>query len=130
MIIVDKDRLLRHLPDQKKKSIPLKVRGIEVLRHKFAQFAVLSLFFPGEDDEKRKIYASIKCELHLLKCLSAKILIGNNNLAPESFVLNIGLSYAIVGSCSVKITIKARQKDQFWRRKIHAKNDRVVSPAL
>lgn len=53
-------------------------------------------------------------------------MIDNDILAPESFVLHVGLSHAIVGSCGVMITIRARQRDQFLRRRLLAKKDRVV----
>lgn len=56
------------------------------------------------------------------------MLIGNDILALESFVLNIGLGHAIVESCGVKITIRARQKGKFLRRKLFIDNDGVVPP--
>ena len=56
------------------------------------------------------------------------MLIGNNILAPENFVLNMRLGYAIVGSCRIKITIKTRQRGQFLRRKLLAENDGIVPP--
>lgn len=62
----------------------------------------------GENNKGQKVYASIRCELHLVDGLRANILIGNNILAPESFVLNVGLGHALVESYGVKITIKAK----------------------
>ncbi len=54
VILIDKDWLLWQLPDQKIKEMStlLIVRGIEASRYKFAQFAELSFFFPGEDNER------------------------------------------------------------------------------
>ena len=120
--LVDKDWLLRQLPYQKIKemSTPLKVRGIGASKHKSAQFAELSLFLPGEDNEGQKVYASIRCELHLVEGLRANILIGNDIFAPESFVLNVGLGHALVGSCGVKIAIRARQRGQFLKKRLLA----------
>ena len=91
----------------------MKVRGIGVLRHKSAQIVELSLFLLGKDNKREMVYASIKYELYLVKGLSTNILIGNNILTPEGFVLNIGLGYAVVESYDVKITIEARQRGQF-----------------
>ena len=128
--LVDKDWLLRQLPDQKIKemSTPLKVRGIGTSKHESAQFAEVSLFLPGESNEGQRVYASIRCELHLVEGLRANILIGNNILAPESFVLNIGLGHALIGSCGVKITIKAKQRGQFLKKRLLAEKDGVVPP--
>lgn len=91
-------------------STPLKVRGIGASKYESAQFAELPLFLLGENNEGQKVYAFIRCELHLVDSLKANILIDNNILAPESFVLNVGLGHALVGSCGVKITIKAKQR--------------------
>ena len=127
---IDKAWLLQQFPNQKIKeiSIPLKVGGIKASKHEFAQFAELSLFLLGENNKGQKVYSFFKCKLHLVKGFRAKILIGNNILASENFVLNIGLGPAIVGSCKVKITIKARQRGQFLSRKLFAKNNGVVPP--
>ena len=128
--LVDKDWLLRQLPDQKIKemSTPLRVREIGASKHESAQFAELSLFLPGENEEGQKVYASIRCELHLVEGLRANILVGNDILAPERFVLNVGLGHALVGSCGVRIAIIARQRGQFLRKKLLAEKDGVVPP--
>ena len=120
--LVNKDWLLRQLPNQKIKemSTPLKVRGIGTLKHESAQFAELSLFLLGEDNEEQKVYASIRCKLYLVEGLRANILVDNDILAPESFVLNVGLGHALVGSCGVKIAIRARQRGQFLKKRLLA----------
>lgn len=41
-------------------------------------------------------------------------------------MLNVRLSHALVGSCGVKITIKARQRGQFLRRRLFAEIDKVI----
>lgn len=112
VIFVDKDWLLRQLPDQKQKemSTPLKVRGIGASKHESAQFAELFLFLPGENNKRQKVYASFKYKLYLVKGLRANMLIGNNILAPKNFVLNIELGHTVVRSCGVKITINAKQR--------------------
>lgn len=126
---VDKNRLLRQLLNQKIKemSTPLKVRGIRASKYKSTQFAELFFFLPGENNREQKVYASFKYKLHLIESLRANMLISNDIIASESFVLNIGLGHAVVGSCGVKITIKARQKGQFLRKKLFAENNGIVS---
>ena len=66
--LVDKTWLLNHLSHQKisTMSTPLNVRGIGTSNHESAQFAILSLYFPGEVKTGQRVYASIKCELHLV----------------------------------------------------------------
>lgn len=69
--LIDKAWLLTHLPHQKISTIstPLNVRGIGTSKHKSAQFAALSLYFLGEDETGQRMYALIKCELHLIDSL-------------------------------------------------------------
>lgn len=97
-------------------------------KHESAQFAEVSFFFSGESNEGQKVYASVRCKLHLVKGLQANTLIGSNILAPESFVFNVGLGHALIGSCGVKITIRARQRGQFLKKRLFAEKDEVISP--
>lgn len=112
----------------KEMSTSLKVRKIGALKHKFAQFAKLSFFFPSENDKEKKVCTFFKCKLHLVKGLRANILIGNNILTSESFIPNVGLGHTVVGSYGVKIAIKAKQKSQFIRRKLLAESNEIVPP--
>ena len=109
-------------------STPLNVRGIGTSKHESAQFAALSLYFPGEDQAGQQVYASIRCELHLVDGLRANILVGNDILSPEGFAININKNRALIGSCGVTIPINAKQRRQFLRRKLLASDDNVVPP--
>lgn len=79
-------------------STPLKLRGRGASKYESAQFAQLSLFLSGKNNKKQKVYASIRCELYLVEGLTANILMSNDILAPESFVLNVGLGHSLMGS--------------------------------
>ena len=107
---IDKAWLLSHLPHQKVSSMstPLNVRGIGTPKHESAQFAALSLYFPGKNEAGQRVYASIKCKLHLVDGFWANILVGNNILSPENFVININKNHALIGSCGVTIPINAK----------------------
>lgn len=110
MNLVNKNWILRQLLDQKIKEIStsLKVKEIRASNYESAYFAEFSLFFSGENDKKQKIYAFIRCELHLVEIFRANILISKDILTLESFLLNVGLGHTVVKSCRVKITIKVR----------------------
>lgn len=126
----DKAWLLQQLSNQKIKeiSILLKVREIGASKHKSIQFVELFFFFPGENNKGQKVYVSLKCKLYLVKGLRANIFIRNNIFAPEGFIFELKLGHFFVGSCRVKITVRARQKGQFLRKKLLAKTDSVVPP--
>lgn len=46
----------------------------------------------------------------------------------KSFVININKNYAFIKSCKVTIPINARQRRQFFRRKLLISDDNVVLP--
>lgn len=66
-------------------------------------------------------------QAHLVEGFRANILIGNDILASESFVLNVRLGHTVVGNYGVKITIRARQGGQFLSKKLFAKKDEIVT---
>lgn len=45
----------------------LKIKGIETLKYKSAQFAKVLLFLPGENLKSQQVYILFKCKLHLVK---------------------------------------------------------------
>lgn len=109
--LVDQDWLLKHLPHQKisTMSTSLKVRGIGASKHESAEFAALSLYFPGKNDAGQLVYAALNCEIHLVKGLQANLLIGNDILSPEGVVIDISRKSALIRSCVVTISINAKQ---------------------
>ncbi len=109
-------------------STLLNVRGISTSKHKSAQFAALSFYYPGKDETGQRVYALIKCELHLVDGFRANILVENDILSPEGFVININKNRALIGSCGVTISINVKQRGQFLRKKLLASGDNVVPP--
>lgn len=130
MTLINKDRLSGQLFDQKIKKMftPLKVRGRGILKHTSTQFAEVSFFFLGESNKGQKVYASINCKLHLVEAFRANILISNDIFVPKRFVFNVGIGYALVGSCGVKISIKARKRGWFIRKRLLPEKDKVIPP--
>lgn len=65
------DWLLKYLSYQKINIIStlLKIRGIGTSKHKFAEFAALSLYFPGKNNTGQLVYATLKYEIHLVERL-------------------------------------------------------------
>lgn len=109
-------------------STSLKVRGIGASKHESVEFAALSLYFPGKDSTGRLVYASIRCEIHLVKGLRVNLLIGNDILSPEGFIIDIGRKSALIRSCAVTISINTKQRGQFLSRKLLASQESVVPP--
>lgn len=118
--LVDKHWLLKRLPDQKisTMSTPLKVKGIGASKHKSSKFAALFLYFPGKNAVEDLVYAALRCEIYLVEGLCANLLIGNDIMSPEAMIIILGKKTAIIGTCRVFINVKARQRGQFFARKL------------
>ena len=128
--LVDKTWLSKHLPMQKVNTIltPLKVRGIGASKHKSGEFAALSLYFPGRNNAGQQVYTSLTCEIYLVKDLRANLLIGNNIISPEGFVIDVKKRSVLIQSCGVTVPIDTKQKGQFLTRKLLSSQETVVPP--
>ncbi len=128
--LVDKGWLAKYLPAQKisTMSTPLKVRGIGASKHESGEFAVLSLYFPGKDNAGQLVYASLTCKIHLVEDLRANLLIGNDIMSPEGFVIDVKGKKALISSCEVTVPIDARQRGQFLARKLLTNQETIIPP--
>lgn len=109
-------------------STPLKLGGIRVSRHKSEKFAALFLYFLGTNGAGKLVYALLRYEIHLVEGLRANLLIGNDIMLPKNFVINIEKKIMLIGSCGVTVPISARQRGQFFTKKLLASELTVVSP--
>lgn len=67
----------------------LKVKRIKVSRYKSKEFVALFLYFPGKDSVGKLVYALLRCEIDLFEGLKVNLLIGNNIILSENFVIDI-----------------------------------------
>ena len=109
-------------------STPLKMRGIGASKHESGEFAALSLYFPGRDTAGQQVYAFLTCEIHLIEGLRANLLIGNDIMSLEGFIIDIKRRNILIGSCGVTVPIDARQRGQFLTRRLLTSQDRVIPP--
>lgn len=130
VILVDKYWLLKHLSNQKisTMSTPLKVRGIDTLKHESSEFAALSLWFPGKNAIGDLVYTALRCEIHRVEGLRANLLIGNNIMSPEVVVIDLGKKAAVIGACGISINVNTRQRGQFLARKLLTNENSVIPP--
>lgn len=88
--------------------VPFKVRGIGASKHKSDEFFLTALYIPGLDQRGTKVYACVKCKLHLVQGLKANMLIGENVLYTKSFIINLASISAQILSIGVTIVASAR----------------------
>ena len=109
-------------------SIFLKIRRIKASKRKSEEFATLSLYFPRKNNAKQLVYAFIICEIHLVENLKANLLIRNNIMSLEGFVINVKRKKALINSCKVTISIDTRQRGQFLAKKLLTSQEIVILP--
>ncbi len=109
-------------------STPLIVWGIGASKHESGEFVALFLYFSGKNNTRQLVYAFLTCEIHLVEDFKANLLIGNNIISPESFIIDVKRKKALIGSCKVTIPINARQRGQFLARKLLTNQETVVPP--
>lgn len=56
------------------------------------------------------------------------ILVRNNILLPESFIINIKNKCALIGSCEVTILVNVKQHSNFLTKKLLANKDKIIPP--
>lgn len=91
-------------------STSLKVKRIRALRYKSEEFAALFLYFPEKDGVGKLVYALLRCEIHLVEGLRANLLIKNDIMLSENFVINIKKKTTLIGSCVV-IVLSVQNKE-------------------
>ena len=78
-------------------SIP--IRGIGSKIHQSDQFALFTFYLKGTLPEGRTAMAQITREVHIVKDLKAKMLMGADIVTPESMVLDFAEQRITIGSC-------------------------------
>ena len=78
------------MPDYRISKIasPLKVRGVGISIYKISEYVTVPLYFLGTRDSN-KVLTYIRYKIYLVNSLRVKILISNNILGLEGFVINV-----------------------------------------
>lgn len=70
-------------------SISLKITRIKASKHKSEEFRALFLYFPEKDSIEKLVYVVLRCKIHWVEDLRINLLIGNNIILSEKFVIDI-----------------------------------------
>ena len=104
----------------KKMQAALKVKGIGSTTHESVEFVHISIYFLGVTKDESAVLACITREIHLVDDLKAKMLIDNDFLGFEGFIIDIEGKFAAIGSCEIKITLEIQLKGSYVRKIVHA----------
>lgn len=128
--LIDRLWLMKLLPQVviSRMSSPLKVRGVGSSQHETSEYIITSSYFPGVDEGGNKVLACIRREIHVVDGLRIKMLVGNDFIDLEGITIDVAKEKVYIGSYKTFITVTARQRGQFIRRKIHALSATKILP--
>lgn len=106
----------------------LKVRGIGISKNELKMFSLAILYFPSFDQLKVEIYICIRYKLQLIHRLKANMIINNDVLGIENFLINLGTSLAHICSWSVDVHISIKYPPHLLNQKVLANTTTFVPP--
>jgi hypothetical protein len=117
MSLIDREWLKQMCPDALilTRASGVSVRGIDNKSQQTSSYVVLQLFIPGYDKDNGQIkLAEIRREFHIVQDLRCKMIVGEDIIEPEGFVIDSQDRKATIKSCNdftfkLQITPKGRQ---------------------
>ena len=104
----------------------LRIRNIEVITHDANEYIKISIYFLSVKESKQ-ILACITRKIHLVKEFKFNLLIENDFLKSEKFVIDINNKKVIISNCEITINLFIKQRDLYVKRNVHANHTIVVS---
>ena len=104
----------------------LRMREIETTIHETNEYIKILIYMSDVKDDKQ-VLACIEREIHLINDLKANLLIENDFLKFEEFIIDVSERKATIANCDVTIDLFIRQRDSYVRRNIHVNHVVVVS---
>lgn len=68
------------------------------------------------------------CKIHLVEGLRANLLIGNDIMSLEGFIIDVTKRCVLIGSCGITVPIDVRQSGQFLKKRLLSSQEMVVPP--
>ena len=105
----------------------LKVRSIDSITHEISEFVMISIYFLDTNKFEKSALANIIREIHLIDGLKINMLIENDILELEGFIIDVSKRTTTVNSCEIIIELFIKQRDFFVRRNILSNHRIIVS---
>ena len=107
-------------------KIALKVKDIESTTHESTKFIHISIYFFDIAKDESTVLACITREIHLIDDLKVKMLVDNDFLSFEGFIIDIEEKSATIESCEISIALKIQLKELYIRQTMHAQQALVL----
>ena len=95
------------------------VRNIDATTHETNEYVKISVYF-SEIKKNKQVLTCVTREIHLVKDFKTNLLIENDFLKFEDFVINISNKKITIISCDVTIDLFIKQREFYVKRNIHA----------
>ena len=108
--LIDRAFLFKNVPKAKILTAehPKQLRGIGGDALRLEEYVRVSIYVPGMNDKGQRVKAHITAELHLVDNLKANMLIANDVIVPEQFVIRASCEQVVIGSCNVIAPLKLK----------------------
>ena len=103
----------------------LRIKNIEAITHDANEYIKISIYFSNVKED-RQILACITKEIHLVKKLKVNLLIENDFLRSEEFIIDVSNRKITISSCEITIDLSIRQRNSYIKRNVHANHIIVV----
>jgi len=133
MMAVDEDWLVAVYPKCQISTMsqPVQVNGIGGSTHVSQCYTVIKVYIPGEDTQTAKpVTAALDMEVHLVKGLGCRLLIGCDVLDPYKAVIDFDKQQLAIRSCNIAtpITVKKKNQPSIVNRKVKTARRTVIPP--
>ena len=107
-------------------SKSFRVKGLGVTIYETNQYVLILMYVSDVKEDDIKILYRIIKEIHLIDDLKTHIFIKNDIVEPKQIVLDVNKSKVFINNCDVIINISYRQRDNYIRRAIHARETFII----
>ena len=105
----------------------LKVRSINSITHETNEFVMIFIYFLDTNKFEKSAFANITRKIHLIDDLKINMLIENDILEFESFIIDVSKKTITINNCEIIIELFIKQRDFFVRRNILSNHKIIVS---
>jgi hypothetical protein len=96
----------------------LTVRKVSEVTHTTKEYILVSIYFSKTSDSNKSVLIKIVREIHIIENLKANMLIENDVLDSEEFVLDVSNKSVYIKSCNIIIELKIRSRETFFRKNV------------
>ena len=104
----------------------LRMREIEAIIHETNEYIKILIYMSNVKNDKQ-VLTCIEREIYLIDDLKANLLIENDFLRFEEFIIDVNERKVTIANCDVTINLFIKQRDLYVRRNIHVNHVVVIS---